>query len=121
METVIAIRSPFESLWVSFLKFFPELIGVGLLLIIGYAFGAVLGHVLKLVLDKIGVDKQIQRAELSKAIGKTQLSNILGEVLKWYIFIVFLRAAVEKIDLGALSEVLNSFVVWLPNLILAFV
>ncbi|MBU2639796.1 MAG: hypothetical protein KKG75_03795, partial [Nanoarchaeota archaeon] len=121
METVIAIRSPFESLWVNFLKFFPDLVAVLLLLFIGYIFGAVLGHVLKIVLNKAGVDRQIERAELSKAIGKTHLSSILGEILKWYIFIVFLRAAVDKINLGALSDVLNGFVTWLPNLILAVV
>jgi hypothetical protein len=121
METVIAIRSPFESLWISFLKFFPDLIAVLLLLVIGYIFGVVLGHVLKLILNKAGIDRHIERAELSKAIGKTHLSSILGEILKWYVFIVFLQAAVDKIDLGALSLVLNSFVMWLPNLILAVV
>ena len=121
LETVIAIRSPFESLWISFIKFFPDLIAVILLLFIGYAFGAVLGHVLKIILNKAGVDRQIEKAELSRAIGKTHLSSILGEIVKWYVFIVFLEAAVDKIDLGALSDVLNSFVLWLPNLILAVV
>jgi hypothetical protein len=121
LETVIAIRSPFESLWISFLKFFPDLVAVILLLFIGYIFGVVLGHVLKIILNKAGVDRQIEKAALSKAIGKTHLSSILGEIVKWYVFIVFLRAAVDKVDLGALSEVLNSFVMWLPNLILAVV
>ena len=121
IETVIAIRSPFESLWVSFIKFFPDLVAVIVLLVVGYIFGAVLGHVLKLVLNKAGVDRQIEKAELSKAIGKTHLSGILGEILKWYVFIVFLQAAVDKINLGTLSGVLENFVLWLPNLILAVV
>ena len=121
METVIAIRSPFESLWISFLKFFPDLVAVILLLIVGYLFGVVLGHFLKVILNKAGIDRHIEKAELSKAIGRTHLSTILGEILKWYVFIVFLRAAVDKIDLGALSDVLNSFVLWLPNLIIAIV
>ena len=121
LETVIAIRTPFESLWISFLQFFPDLIAVLLLLAIGYIFGVVLGHVLKLILNKTGVDKQIDKTELSKAIGKTHLSEISGEILKWYIFIIFLQAAVDKIDLGTLSGILESFVRWLPNLILAVV
>ncbi len=121
LETVIAIRTPFESLWISFLKFFPDLIAVLLLLIIGYIFGAVLGHFLKIVLTKAGLDKQIEKAELSKAIGKIHLSSILGEILKWYVFIVFLQAAVDKINLGALSRILEGFVRWLPDLILAVI
>ena len=121
METVIAIRTPFESLWVSFIKFFPDLIAVILLLFIGYIFGVVIGHVLKVVLNKAGIDRQIEKAELSKAIGKTHLSSILGEILKWYIFIVFLQAAADKVQLGSLSDVLNTFVSWIPNLIVAVV
>lgn len=121
LETVIAIRTPFESLWISFLKLFPDLIAVALLLVIGYIFGAVLGHGLRVVLHKAGIDRQIEKAELSKAIGKTHLSSILGEILKWYIFIIFLQAAVDKINLGTLSLVLERFVGWLPNLILAVV
>jgi hypothetical protein len=121
LETVVAIRTPFESLWISFLKFFPDLVAVTLLLFIGYIFGVVLGHLLKIVLNKAGVDRQIEKAELSKAIGKTHLSGILGEILKWYIFIVFLQAAVDKIELGTLSDLLSRFVSWIPDLIVAIV
>jgi|SRR3989344_7668952 len=118
LETIVAIRSPFEALWVGFIKFFPDLIAVILLLAIGYFFGLILGSMLKVILQKIGLDKSIEKAALSKAIGKTHVSSILGEILKWYVFIIFLQAAVDKIDLGSLSEVLNAFVLWLPDLIL---
>ena len=118
LETIVAIRSPFEALWVGFIKFFPDLIAVILLLAICYFFGLILGSMLKVILQKIGLDKSIEKAALSKAIGKTHVSSILGEILKWYVFIIFLQAAVDKIDLGSLSEVLNAFVLWLPDLIL---
>ena len=121
LETVVAIRSPFEALWIGFIKFFPDLIAVILLLLIGYLFGLVLGTILKSVLQKAGLDRYAEKAALSKAIGKTHISFVLGEILKWYVFIIFLQAAVDKIDLGSLSGVLNSFVLWLPDLIFGIV
>jgi len=120
-ETVIAIRNPFDFLWMSFVKFFPKLIGLIVLLVIGYLTGLVLGYVLKTVLQKLGLDRWLDRTELNKAIGKTHVSSILGEILKWYVFIIFLQAAVDLIDLGPLSDVLGRFVVWLPHLIIAVV
>lgn len=120
-ETIIAIRNPFDFLWISFVKFFPKLIGLIVLLIVGYLTGLVLGHVLRVILQKAGLDRWLDKAELSKAVGRTHISSILGEILKWYVFIVFLQAAVDIIDLGPLSEMLGRFVLWLPHLILAII
>lgn len=97
------------------------MIAVILLLAIGYFFGFILGSALKTILQKIGLDKSIEKAALSKAIGKINVSSLLGEILKWYVFIIFLQAAVDKIDLGSLSGVLNAFVLWLPDLILGII
>jgi|TARA_Y100000310_G_scaffold310059_1_gene354850 hypothetical protein len=121
LETVVAIRDPLDALRIGFIKFFPDLVAVILLLVVGYLTGLVLGSILKAVLKKAGLDRYVEKSELSRAIGKMHVSSIFGEVLKWYIFIIFLGAAVDKIDLGALSGVLNSLVLWLPNLILGIV
>ena len=120
-ETVIAVRSPFEALWLSFVEFFPKLIGLIFLLFLGYLTGLVLGHILKVILQKAGLDRYVDKSELSKAIGKTHLSSILGEILKWWVFIIFLQAAVDSIKLGAISRFLDGVVSWLPNLIIAIV
>ena len=119
VDTVLAVRSPFEQLWFSFVEFFPKLIGLIFLLVIGYLAGLVLGHILEVILKKAGLDRYVEKSEVSKAIGKTHISAILGEILKWWVFIIFLQAAVENINLGTLSIFLASVVEWLPNLIIA--
>ena len=120
LNIISAIRSPFEILW-NILNFFPDFISVVLILTVGYIFGVLLGHVLMIILDKVGLDKRVEKSELSKAIGKTHLSSIFCEILKWYVFIVFMGTAVERFDLGVLSYTLNNLVTWLPNLIFAVV
>ena len=121
LETVVAIRDPIEALRIGFIQFFPDLIAVILLLILGYFFGWISSYIIKTILQKAGVDKYVEKSELSRAIGKTHISSIFAEILKWYIFIIFLGAAVDKINLGDLSGILNSFVLWLPDLIIGII
>lgn len=116
-----AILNPFESIWVSFVGVLPSLIAAILLVILGYLLGSALGHVLKVALTKIGFEKRIHNSDVVKAIGKMQLSSLFGELLKWYVFIIFLQAGVDLLELGALSEVLTSFINWLPQLIVAII
>ena len=117
----VAILNPFENIWMSFVEVLPSLIAAILLLIIGYLLGAVLGHILEVALKRLGVDKRLQKAELTKGIGKMHLSGVLGELLKWYVFIIFLQAGVDLLELGTLSGVLTTFVNWLPSLIVAII
>lgn len=114
-----ALTSPLLNLWISFVQLLPNLIASVIILIIGYVVAYIMGHAVKVVLWKLGLDKQIEKAKMSKALGRMRLSSILGEITKWYIFIVFLQAAVDLVNLGTLSVLLQEFVMWLPNVIAA--
>jgi len=117
----IAILNPFESIWLSFIGVLPSLIAAILLIVLGYLLGSALGHVLKVALHKIGIEKRLHNSDVAKAIGRMNLSSLFGELLKWYVFIIFLQAGVDLLELGTLSVVLTSFVNWLPQLIVAVV
>lgn len=114
-----ALTNPLVNLWLSFVQLLPNLIAAIIILIVGYVVAYILGHALKVLLWKVGLDKQIESAKLSKAIGKLRLSSILGEITKWYVFIIFLQSAVDTVNLGTLSILLQEFVLWLPNIIAA--
>jgi hypothetical protein len=105
----------------SFVEILPGVIVAIIILIVGYGIGYLIGHAIKLLLEKIGVDKRLEKTKVLKSIGKFKLSALVGEIVKWYIFIVFLQAGSDVLKLGALSSILNSFVLWLPNLIAAII
>lgn len=119
MTTSEALTNPLVSLWVSFVELLPNLIAAIIILIIGYVVAYIIGHALKVLLWKLGLDKQIEQAKLSKAMGRLRLSSILGEITKWYIFLIFLQSAVDLVNLGTLSILLQEFVMWVPNVIAA--
>lgn len=110
---------PLYSLWDRFVEIFPGMIWAIILIIFGYLLASILGYSFKLLLQKFGLDEQVKRAKLTKAVGSIHLSMIFGELLKWYIFIIFLQSAVDVLNLGALTGLLEKLVLWLPNVIAA--
>jgi len=116
-----AIMDPLLSLWYALISALPGMIVAIILLFIGWVVAVLIGRALKAILEKVGLDRQVQKAKLTKAIGHTKLSMVFGEILKWYVFIVFLQAAVDQLNLGTLTLLLNRFVLWLPNVIIAIV
>lgn len=114
-----ALTNPLVNLWISFVNILPNLIAAIIILIIGYVVAYILGHAVKVLLFKLGLDNQIEKARISKALGRIKLSALLGEITKWYIFIIFLQSAIDLVNLGTLSILLQEFVMWLPNVIAA--
>ena len=113
------ILDPLVSLWNSFVTILPGVIAAIILLIIGYFIGLGIGHLVKLVVEKSGLDHYLQKSKFAKSAGHFRISGVVGEITKWYIFLIFLSAGVDLLELGALSSLLQEFVRWIPSLILA--
>jgi len=110
---------PLYTLWLSFKNVFPGLIAAIIILIIGYIIAMLLGHAVRIILEKVGLDQKVRKAKLVKNVGHIHLPKIFGEITKWYVFIIFLQVVVDILNLGTLTIVLGKFVAWLPNVIAA--
>jgi hypothetical protein len=119
MGTEEAIANPLINLWDSFVGLLPGLIAAIIIIAIGYVVAYVIGHAIRILLQKMGLDKQLAKAKLTQAVGSIRISALLGEITKWYIFIIFLQSGVDLLRLGTLSLLLADFVAWLPNVIAA--
>lgn len=119
-ETGSLILDPLYVLWYNFLAILPSIILALLILILGYCVAYLLGYVTRWILDKI-ISRPLRQAEVSKAIGHTNVASLIGELVKWFVFIVFLNVAVDILNLNVLSDLLASFVRWLPNVLIAVI
>jgi len=120
-ETAVSVINPLQALWLKIIEVLPYLVAAIVVMIIGCFVAAILGHALRIILEKTKLDQWIRKAKLTKAVGHTHLPSLLGELFKWYIIIIFLQAAVALLNLGTLSDLLNRFVLWLPNLLIAVI
>ncbi len=112
---------PLAQLWQQFVVIFPSLVVAILILIIGYFIGWALGYALRWTLNRVGLDNVVNQAMFTKQAGHTHVTNLLGELVKWFVFIIFLQVAVSILNLSTLSDLLDTFVRWLPNLLFAVI
>ncbi|MBI2148466.1 hypothetical protein HYU23_02205 [Candidatus Woesearchaeota archaeon] len=112
---------PLFRLWQDFISIFPSIVVALLLLILGYFIGWAIGHAVKWLLDKAGLDNIVKKSGMTKEFGHTHIPNLLGELVKWFVFIIFLQVAVDVLNLNTLSNLLNDFVRWLPNVLFAII
>ncbi|MFH1065386.1 MAG: hypothetical protein V1734_02665 [Nanoarchaeota archaeon] len=118
-EAGIAILSPLASLWQGFIAIFPGLVAALIIIILGYFVSLLLGHVVKIVLGKLGADKIMGKVKAPSSLQNFSVSSMTGRLTKWYVFIIFLGEAANILKLGVLSELFTRFVLWLPQLIIA--
>lgn len=115
------LMNPLVGLWNSFVEFLPGLFWAIIWAVIGWFIALFLGKLLEKLLIKLKLDKNVKKAGLTDKLGHLELSHLCGQILKWYVFVVFLGDAVALLKLGTFSALLKSFIFWLPNMILALV
>jgi len=118
--TALGMISPLISLWESFVEIFPSLVAALIVLIIGYFIALLLGHIVRVLLVKAGADRALKKVTPS-TLGKIKTSDIFSVLTKWFVFIIFIQAAADIVNLGGLSVLLNEFVAWLPHLIFGII
>jgi hypothetical protein len=115
----------FQNWWGAFVNFLPNFLGALIIFLIGLILAAGLAAlVAKLInaikldklLAKVGVDKFCERAGWKLNSGK-----FLGEVVRWFIILIFLLAAADILKLDAISSFLQDVVMYVPNIVIAIV
>ncbi len=102
-------------------SFLPNFFAGLLILIIGLILGSILKHSLVTIFNFLKIDHLFHQ---SKILGKNQLNiwlNVIFEILKWMLVIVFLIPALEIWGLSQAITVLNQFLLYLPNVIIAVI
>ena len=111
------ILNPFVQLANSFIEILPGLIVAIILIIVGWFVALGIGKLVQYVLERAGLDKMMSGSKFSGSVGHTSLSDVFGEITKWFVFLVFLPQALITLRLGVLSDLIVRFVIWLPNLL----
>ncbi len=119
--SVDAFVDPLKVLWIDSINLIPKLIAAIIILIIGILIAMFLGRIVKIILEKLGLDRELDKLHLSKAIGKAHISEIVGKLVKWYVIVIFLNAFAIILGpaIGGLSVPLEQFVNFLPRVIAA--
>lgn len=116
--------SSLQNLWSGFIAFLPSLIGALIVLIIGWIIAIALGRLTTQILRAFRIDQLIEKTgakSIEKAGYKINVTHWLGELVKWFLIIVFVMAAADIVGLTQVTDFLQAVLVYLPNIVVAVV
>jgi hypothetical protein len=113
-----------QNLWLGFITFVPSFLVAIIVFIIGWVVAGIIGKAIKQVIDALKVDRLFASAGaeevLAKAGFKLSVGGFLGEVVRWFIIIVFLMTSLEIVGLTQVNMFLREVVLnYIPEVIIA--
>jgi hypothetical protein len=120
-----AITGSLFQLWERFINFLPALVGALLVFLLGMMIASILGKIVTKIIHTMKIDRAIERFSVSKQLKQVgidfSVSQFLGELVSWFLMLVFLMAATDILGLAQVTEFLNSIIFYLPNVVVATV
>lgn len=112
------LLGPVQTLLDRVLGFLPNLFAAGLILVIGWFIARIVQQVVTNLTAAIGVDQLSQRVGLGNVLGQQRLSSLLGLIVYILILIPVLIAALDALQLTAItlpaSAMLNQILSAIP-------
>jgi len=118
-----AILTSFTNALNLVFAFIPKLISFLVILLVGWIVASVVSKAVTFLLRKIGFDRLSERIGLSRLEQRMGLrmdaAGVLGKVVYWFIFLIFLVPAVDALGLTTVSNILNQIIAYIPNVFVA--
>jgi hypothetical protein len=118
-----AILTSFTNALNLVFAFIPKLISFLVILLVGWIVASVVSKAVTFLLRKIGFDRLSERIGLSRLEQRMGLrmdaAGILGKIVYWFIFLIFLVPAVDALGLTTVSNILNQIIAYIPNVFVA--
>ena len=119
------ILLPIEAMLTSLLGVLPKLLAAAIIVIVGLFAARILQRIVWSALRAFGLDALGERVGISKYLGKSNLSGLIGYIVYIIVFIPVLIAALNVTGLTylaePLSDMLNQILLAIPKLFMAAV
>ena len=108
-----------------FMAAIPRIIGFIVILIIGWLIAGVLAAAVAALLRAVKFNDLAQRSGLTGFVHnmglRTDASGVMANIVKWFVRLIVLVVAFDALGLPAVSAVLQQFLLWIPNVVVAVV
>ncbi len=111
----------FVQFWSKFVNYLPDFFGGLLIILSGYIVAIIVKKLLLAILAFSRIDSILNKTKLITLREVRLWEGVLAELIKWTIIILFLIPTLESWGLSRATEVLNQFVFYIPNVLVAVV
>lgn len=120
-----ALVASFTTALSLFLGAIPRIIGFVVILIIGWFIAGLLAAAVAALLRAVRFNELAQSSGFSGFVHnmgvRKDAAGMLADIVKWFVRLIVLVVAFDALGLPAVSAVLQQFLLWIPNLIVAVV
>ncbi|MDO8594476.1 MAG: hypothetical protein Q7R93_03100 [bacterium] len=121
---VEGLRASFFEIGTGTVAFLPKLVIAIVIFIIGWAIGSLLGQVVSQIIKSLKIDNLLRSAKVDDVLKRAGFNldsgRFVGDLVEWFIIIVFLVASLDVLGLTQVTVFLNQVVLlYLPQVIVA--
>ncbi|MEK7579374.1 MAG: hypothetical protein AAB460_02490 [Patescibacteria group bacterium] len=122
--TGAVLANSLQNLWIGVLNFLPQLIIAIIIFVVGWIIASLLARAVEQIVRAIKLDNALRGAGMESALARAGFvlnsGRFLGGLVKWFIIIVFLVAALDVLRLDQVTLFLRQVVLgYLPQVIVA--
>jgi len=122
--SVDLLSASFQEVLGGVIAFIPSFIIAVIIVLIGWLIGGVLAKVVSQLIKALKIDSALASAGLDAVVKrsgfKLNSGKFLGELVKWFVIVVFLVAAFDVLGLSQVNDFLRGVVIgYLPQVIAA--
>lgn len=115
------LTTSFNSAFYATINFIPRFLSGAIILIIGIIVGSLVKQIILSVSKALKVEAYLRKYGVPELKEDFTWSNILAEIARWFVIIVFLVPTADVWGLPRIIIVLNQFLFYLPNVFVAAV
>ncbi|PIW68829.1 MAG: hypothetical protein COW10_00425, partial [Candidatus Omnitrophica bacterium CG12_big_fil_rev_8_21_14_0_65_42_8] len=123
MDWSVIVIEPVKAMLVRAATFLPTLIGILVILVIGWIVAAVLKNVVVKLLKIIQFDTASEKSGLSDVLRKggikNTLSELIGGLIYWIVMLLVFMAALNALGMTVVASLLDKVILYIPNVIAA--
>lgn len=124
MNLVDTLSESFNKAVADIVNAIPTIVGALLILLVGLIVGRIVGGIVTGILVRAKADSLFSRYAgtiYGDAPGASKPSAYIGSLAKWLVYLVFFLSAANFLGWTQVSILINQFLAWLPNLIVAVI
>lgn len=118
-----SLQSPFLDFGKQIINYLPNLLAGLILLLIGWFVGWLAKRIMIQLLVVLRFEKLFIRLQWRRALSKADIRyavyNLIGNVIFFIVFLIFLNSALDAMRLTVLSNLIQQGVIFIPKLIVA--
>lgn len=113
----------FQIVWEKLFLALPNIFFAIVIFVIGWVLAIFIGKTVKSIIDLTKIDGVLAKLKVDQVVSRWGMrldaGKFIGELVRWFLVITFLLVSSDIVGLTAVSQFLNSILLYIPSVIVA--